>query len=191
MGVHGLPARVVQHEETNKKEQLKVRSTVKAAVLMGDADCPNLVATSVYDTKPVHFLSMTCDSIKWVEKTRDVYCVDTKKMEAIKFLRLNINDAYNADMGHVDISDQLRNYYRMDHWLRMQKWWWASYLWGMGVMLVNAYVSYQSYHERVGTAKKDILSQFEFRREIALAWLKPEEHWQLQLFTLSTQVPLV
>ena len=69
-GMRGLPVCVVQHEETNKKEQMKVRGTVKAAVLMGDAECPNLVATSVYDTKPVHFLLMTCISIKWVEKSR-------------------------------------------------------------------------------------------------------------------------
>jgi hypothetical protein len=151
---------------------------VKAAVLKGDPDCPNLVATSVYDTKPVHFLSMSCDSIKWIMKTREVYCVDTKKLETIRFLRLNINDDYNAGMGHVDVSDQLRNYYRMDHWSRKQKWWWAIYMWGMGVMLVNSYVCYKSYHLENGTAKKKILSQFEFRRSIALAWMKPDKYWQ-------------
>ena len=176
-GMRGLPACVLQHEETNKTAQMKVRGTVKAAVLMGDPACPSLVATSVYDTKPVHFLSMSCKSIKWMLKTREVYCVDTQKFESIKFLRLNVNDDYNAGMGHVDVSDQLRNYYRMDHWLRMQKWWWAIYLWGMGVMLVNSYVCYKTYQESIGTDKKKILSQFEFRRSIALAWLKPDTYW--------------
>ena len=71
---------------------MKVRGTVKAAVLMGDPACPSLVATSVYVAKPVHFLSMSCKSIKWMLKTREVYCVDTHKFDSIKFLRLNVND---------------------------------------------------------------------------------------------------
>jgi hypothetical protein len=177
-GMSGLPDCVLRDEAKNKKMQMLVRGTVKAAVLKGDPNCPNLVATSVYDTKPVHFLSTSCDLIRWIIKTREVYCVDTNKLETIRFLRLNINDVYNAGMGHVDGSDQLRNYYRMDHWSRKQKWWWAIYMWGMGVMLVNSYVCYKSYHLENGTAKKKILSQFEFRRSIALAWMKPDEYWQ-------------
>ena len=59
----------------------------------------------------------------------------------------------------------------------MQKWWWAIYLWGMGVMLVNSYVCYKTYQESIGTDKKKILSQFEFRRSIALAWLKHDTYW--------------
>ena len=128
-----------------------------------------LVATSVYETKPVHFLSMSCKSIKWMLNTREVYCVDTQKFESIMFLQLNVNNDYTAGMGHVDVSDQLRNYYRMDHWLRTQKWWWAIYLWEMGVMLVNSYVCYKTYQESIGIDKKKILSQFEFRQSIALA----------------------
>ena len=60
----GIPACVLQDEVKSPKDLLAVRGTVKAAVLMGDPDCLNLVATSVYDTKPVHFLSMSCGSIK-------------------------------------------------------------------------------------------------------------------------------
>ncbi len=55
-GGRGLPPSVLQEEEQNKAKQVLVRGTVKAAVLKGDTSCPNLVATSVYDTKPVHFL---------------------------------------------------------------------------------------------------------------------------------------
>jgi hypothetical protein len=68
-GTLGLPACVLQEEKTNKRDQMKVRQTVKAAILKGDPDCPDLVATSVYDTKPVHFLSMSCSSIRWIIKT--------------------------------------------------------------------------------------------------------------------------
>ena len=55
---------------------------------------------------------MMCEEIKWTRKQRDVYCVDTGRLETMEFLRLNINDNYNHDMGSVDIADQLRNYYR-------------------------------------------------------------------------------
>ena len=60
-GKRGLPKCVVQEEQKTREAQLQVRGTVKAAVLQGDPDCPNLIASSVYDTKPVHYLSMVCD----------------------------------------------------------------------------------------------------------------------------------
>ena len=91
-GMWGIPACVLQDEVKSPNYLLASRVTVKSAVLMGDPDCLNLVATSVYDTKPVQLLSMSCGSIKWIVKTRDVYCVDTQKFETIQFLRLNIND---------------------------------------------------------------------------------------------------
>ena len=53
----GLPAFVLQEEKTNKKEICAVRGTVKASVLEGDPDIPNLVACSYYDQKPIYFLS--------------------------------------------------------------------------------------------------------------------------------------
>jgi hypothetical protein len=81
--------------------------TIKAAVPEGDTECASLVATSVYDTKPVNFLSMACDSIKWMAKERQVFCVDSGKVEVVQFLHLNINNSNNTDMGHVDVSDQL------------------------------------------------------------------------------------
>ena len=49
------------------------RVTVKAAVFDGIPDLTGLVDVSVYDTKPVHFPSMCCNAIKWVQKTRQVY----------------------------------------------------------------------------------------------------------------------
>jgi hypothetical protein len=76
-GGRGLPSSVLQEEVKNKKEQMAVRGTVKATVLIGDPECPDLVATSVYDTKPVHFLSMICNSIKCIVKERAVFNMDT------------------------------------------------------------------------------------------------------------------
>jgi hypothetical protein len=64
---------------------MSVRGTVKAAVLLGDPHCPALLATSVYDTKPVHFLSTVCENIKWMVKERQVFNVDTRRLETIGF----------------------------------------------------------------------------------------------------------
>jgi hypothetical protein len=115
-GIHRLPSCVLQEEKTNKKEQMKVPGTITAAILKGDPDHPDLVATSVYGKKPVHFLSMSCSSIQWIIKTRLVYCVDTHTTERLlEFLHLNINNNCNEDMGHADISKQLQNYYGFDH----------------------------------------------------------------------------
>ena len=147
---------------------------MKVAVLKGDSQCPDLVATSVYDTKPVHFLSMSAESIKWIKK-RDVYDKVKKGIVNAEFLRLNINDDYNYQMGHVDDADQLRNYYRMNHWMRKTKWWWSPFFWGVRVLIVNAYVVYKTFMKNKGL---EYISQYEFRRKICLAYIAPQEFWQ-------------
>ena len=58
--MHGIPACVIQEEAKSKNKQLEVRGTLKASVIQGDPDFPKLIATSVYDTNPVHYLSMVC-----------------------------------------------------------------------------------------------------------------------------------
>ena len=45
-----------QEEVKDRQKQIEVRGTVKAAVLEGDKDCFGLVVSSVYNTKPVHYL---------------------------------------------------------------------------------------------------------------------------------------
>ena len=55
----------MQEELHNRKEQERVRVTVIAAELVGNSKFPSLIAVSVYDTKPVHFLSMAVENIKW------------------------------------------------------------------------------------------------------------------------------
>ena len=69
----GLPDCVAQEEVKNKKEVLQVRGTVKAAVLKNDKYCPDLLAVSVYDTNPVHLLSMIAEEVKWVECKKSVF----------------------------------------------------------------------------------------------------------------------
>jgi Transposase IS4 len=154
-GMRGLPHSVLQEEVKTRSDQIKVRGTVKAAILDGDHLCPCLVATSVYDTKPVHFLSMSCTSIAWIVKERNVFNIESGGVESMRFLRLNVNDTYNNEMGQVDVSDQLRNYYRFDHWLRKRKWWWSIKQWGLGVLLVNSYIVYKKVLEEYGVPKKN------------------------------------
>eukprot|EP00957_Ditylum_brightwellii_P015355 1155713-Ditylum_brightwellii.AAC.1 len=60
----GIPISVYQEEKKRRDEQVAARGMVKVAVLKGDPGCPDLVASSVYDTKSVHFLSMQCTEIK-------------------------------------------------------------------------------------------------------------------------------
>ena len=56
-----------------------------------------------------------------MKKTKDVYNVLTQRKEKMEFLRLNQIDEYNYGMGGVDVADQLRVFYRLDHWLRNRK----------------------------------------------------------------------
>ena len=76
-------------------------------------------------------------------------------------------------MGHVDVSDQLRGSYRIDRWVRNRKWWWSMFFWGIGVLLTNAYVVYRKVLLEEGVDKKNLLSQYQFRKEIALYWINP------------------
>jgi hypothetical protein len=172
-GMRGVPECVIQ-PEAKPAEVKSVRGTVKAAVLKGDDDCPNMIALSLYDAKPVYFLSMIHTDIKWVTNTNRVYCRGTSEMEDNKFLRLNINTDYNNKMNSVDSADQLRNSYRFDHWLRFRKWWWSIFFWGFGVLMVNAYVAYRKYNIMQGKKKSELLDHYQFRKAIAMAWLDPE-----------------
>ena len=138
----GIPEYVIQDEEKNPVAQRAALGTVKAAVLEGDPVCPNIVASSMYDTKPVHYLSMVSKSIQLVEKEKMVYNVDTGKVEALKLLRLNQINNYNNGMGDVDVAYQLRGVYRLDCWVRNRKWWRSILFWSMGVLLKNSYNLY-------------------------------------------------
>ena len=57
-----LPEPVIQ-KELSVVDQV-VTGTLEAAVLSGDDKCPALIACSVYESKPVHFLSTAATEIK-------------------------------------------------------------------------------------------------------------------------------
>lgn len=185
-GMRGIPNHVKQAEVKNRKDQIAVRGTVKAAVLEGDPTCPNLVASSVYDAKPVHYLSMVSKEVKWCEIKKNVYNVDSGEVEVLRFLRLQHIDKYNQEMGNVDLADQLRGSYWLDKSIRNRKWWWAIMFWSIGVILTNAYIMYLKINMlEHGLEKNDLMSHHDFRMAIALYWINPQEY----LKDLATSEP--
>ena len=126
---------------TKRSEQLRVCGTAKPAVLLGDVSVPCLIASSVYDTKPVHYLSMVSGTIERLDIKKRVCNVEkTEYWEDVKFLRMNFIHNYNFTMGHFNVSDQLRGSYCVDDcWVRdRDEWWWSMLFWGIGVLLTYA-----------------------------------------------------
>ena len=103
---------------------------------------------SVYDTKPVIFISIGCNAIKWVQKKRQVYDPKTKMVSDVHFLSLNVNDYYNYNMNSFDLSDQLHNVHQVDNWVHKCKWWWYILFWVQGLVLVNSYIVLKYYVKR-------------------------------------------
>ena len=172
----GVPKCVFQKEMTSKKDIAAVRHTLKVAVLKGDSVCKPLVCISIYDSKPVYLLSMACSEVKWIGKKRKVWNKELNRYVWIVFLRLNLINFYNYNMGSVDLADQLRNYYRYDtQWHRNRKWWWAVWWWGFQLLLTNAYKHYQTYHEM--HQSEDFMTHYDFIRSIVMAWIDQENYW--------------
>ena len=169
----GIPEGVLQDEVKNPVAQQGARSTVKAAVLEEYPGCANLIASSVYNTKPVHYLIMVSESIQWLYKEKIVYNNETGKVEALKFLRLNQIDKYNNGMGDFDVVDQLRGVYRLDCWVRNRKWWWSMLFWYMGVLLKKYYKFYLHMCKEEGM-KPRYNEQYQFQKTIAEYWINPE-----------------
>ena len=45
--------------------QIYMCGKVKVVVLEVDSACPDIVASGIYNTKPVHSLSIVCEGLKW------------------------------------------------------------------------------------------------------------------------------
>jgi hypothetical protein len=125
--------------------------------LKGDNSIACLVASTVYDTKPVHYLRMVSIRLEWIVVEREVYNVDTGKKEVLRFLRLHFIYNYNHTMGHVDVADKLRGSYRINIWIRNRKWWWSFLFWSIGgTLLTNSYKVYIKVNLAEGADKKKL-----------------------------------
>jgi hypothetical protein len=71
----------------------------------------------------------------------------------MKYLWLNVIEDYNNNMNLMDIADQLRGSYRPDRWMRQRKWWWAFFIWAIGVAGVNAYKIYKVLYDEEDAKK--------------------------------------
>jgi hypothetical protein len=176
----GVPPCVFQEDKTKKEDIEAARGTLKAAILKGDNNCPDLCVISYYDSKVVYLMSVANQSLGWKVKDRKVFDKSKNKLVKIQFLRHTMIDDYNNGMNHVDRADQLRGNYRFDHWMRTRKWWWSIWMWGVQVLLTNAYVLYKTANIHIWkTPAKKLLSQYEFRKMIALAWISSERYGEV------------
>ena len=165
----------MQEKVTTKQDVLKNKGTIKAAILVGDSKCTDLVTLSFYDSKPIYFITNACDKICWVRKNRKFWHQQKGRQVNVPFYRLNIVDEYNAGMGNVDIADQLRLQYWIHYWIRNQKWWWAIFFGVFECSLTNSYILYRKFYQV--HEKKPPLSHYDFVRQVSLAWLKPSVYW--------------
>jgi hypothetical protein len=103
----GVPPSVIQKEEKNKDRAEKLRGTTMAARLVHLPKCPDVLAVSTYDTKPVHLLSTAAETVEWIVKGKKVWSATDKNKSLIRFLHLNLIEDYNMNMNSTDIADQL------------------------------------------------------------------------------------
>ncbi len=135
----GLPPSIIQWEEKNAKLAESLRGTTKAARLHNSDECLDLVAISIYDSKPVHILSTAAECVEWTVKERQVWSASIQQKAMMKYLHLNVIEDYNQHMNSTDIANQQRGNYWPDRWMRQRKWWWAFFIRGIGVAGVNEY----------------------------------------------------
>ena len=80
-GTRGIPPCVAQEEFGSKKAHIDIRVKEKELVLEKDPKCTNLVEAIMYDTKPVHYIRMVSEELKWVVKEKRHFGVDTGKVK--------------------------------------------------------------------------------------------------------------
>ncbi|KAK3240642.1 hypothetical protein CYMTET_49530 [Cymbomonas tetramitiformis] len=135
----GVPDCVMQCEARSKADRERSVGTVKIARTQDF----KIFAASIYDSKPVHFLTSIHN-------------------------KANMVDKYNYKMNGVDIADQLREIYRFDGpWMRQRKWWWTVFLWACGVAVVNAFILYKNQCEEGLVPKSERLTHLQFNALLA------------------------
>ncbi len=170
----GAPPCILQDDKTGKAAN-DARGTVKAAVLKGDPRVHGIIVASVYDQKPFYMITNVAREITWNEVTKKVWSDQLRKNIEMKFLRFCISHNYNFEMNDNDIADQLRLQYQLMQFCRNVKWWWALWLWGFEVSLVNAYMLYRRYHDKLLIKTK--YNHYKFIEMCAKAYIDPVNHW--------------
>ena len=93
-----IPTCITQEELQSQKEKFETRGTEKEAALEGDPKCNNLIEAIVYDTKPVHFISMVSEYSRQSVKEKQCFNVETGKVLKLRLLCMNCINKYNNKM---------------------------------------------------------------------------------------------
>ena len=79
--MRGIKPWFTQEESKSKKTHIDTRVTANEAVLEMDPKCTNLIEASLYGTKPLHYIRMVSEELKWVVKEKMCFNVDTGKVK--------------------------------------------------------------------------------------------------------------
>ena len=75
-GNRGIPPCVTQDLLKSKNAQIETRVTSKEEVMQGDLEYTNLIEDSIYDTTPVHYISMVSEELKQVINEKQYFNVE-------------------------------------------------------------------------------------------------------------------
>jgi hypothetical protein len=120
-------------------------------------------------------ISHECEIITWMTVTKKIWSTALKMNVDYSFVRWNLSDDYNFEMNDNDIADQLRLVYRIMRFQHNVKWWWALFLWGYEVSLVNSYIMYRRYCELKGVTST--WTHHNWHEAIGYAHVDPDEYW--------------
>ena len=169
----GMPECVEQERHPTGSAAAAAKGTVKVAVSKGNPALEDVVVAAVCDQGPVCLGSNRATEVKWVERTRKVWCPRSNERIEVKSWRLNVNDERNGSTRHVDVADQLREACRPDRLARKAEWTWAAFVFLVGVALTNACVTCRVV---VSTADAPALTHSEFLWETSRCWLDSTTH---------------
>ena len=110
--------------------------------MKGDTKRTKLIEAIMYDTKPVHYISVFSEELKWFVMEKDCFNIDTVKVYIFIFLRMKYINKYMNVMWGAGISDNLSNYYRIYFGVKNRKWRCYILFWDVDVILNNAYIIY-------------------------------------------------
>ena len=95
-------------------------------------------------------------------------------------------------MNSIEVSNQIQNSYNFQHWMRNRKWGWEFFMWVFGLMFVGSYLFYKMDHLIIWCKKNyELLSQYEFRKEIALSWIQKKTANVAEIITTAIEVKIM
>ncbi len=130
-----------------RKAAKAARGMVKAVVLKGDSQSSGLVVASCYNQKPFFMISNRCKSVMWMPIMKKLLSSSLQWKVNFIFLGWSMSHDDNFQINDNYIADQLQRVYRIVRFQRINKWWWALFLWGYEVSLVNSSVLMKRYCE--------------------------------------------